>query len=115
MCVCEIESSNFEKVERIKSSLPSEDKILSLTNFYKALGNDTRVKILHSLLVEELCVCDIASVLEMTVSAVSHQLKILKDLKLLKNRRAGKEIFYSLYDSHIEKLLLQTFEHICEE
>lgn len=115
MCVCDIESSNNELVKNVKSLLPSEDKISDLANFYKALGNETRVKILHSLLVEELCVCDIASVLEMTISAVSHQLKILKDLKLLRNRRDGKVIYYSLYDSHIEKLLLQTFEHICEE
>lgn len=112
--ICDIEHQHTDVVEVVKSKLPDDDTINELANVYKALGNTTRIKILHCLLISELCVCDITEVLEMTTSAISHQLKILKDLKLVKNRRDGKVIYYSLYDNHIEKLLIQSFEHITE-
>lgn len=112
--ICDVEHKHKDSVSEVKAKIPDDNKISDLANFYKALGNTTRIKILYSLLVSELCVCDITEVLDMTTSAVSHQLKILKDLKLVKNRRDGKVIYYSLYDNHIEKLLMQTFEHITE-
>lgn len=112
--ICGVEHKHNDVVEVVRSKLADADTINELANVYKALGNTTRIKILHCLLISELCVCDITEVLEMTTSAVSHQLKILKDLKLVKNRRDGKVIYYSLYDNHIEKLLIQSFEHITE-
>lgn len=91
-----------------------EEKIQELADFFKVFGDVTRIKILCVLLQSEVCVCDLAEVVGMTQSAVSHQLRLLKQMKLVKNRREGKTVFYSLEDGHIESILNQGMEHIVE-
>lgn len=102
-------------VAQVKSSLPEEDKLLRLADLFKMFGDGTRVRILYVLFEAEVCVCDLASLLGMTQSAVSHQLRILKQARLIKARRDGKTVFYSLADDHVATLLRQGMEHICEE
>ena len=85
-----------------------------MADFFKVFGDSTRVKILYALLQSEMCVCDLAEVLQMTQSAISHQLRVLKQAKLVKNRREGKTVFYSLADGHIQMILNQGMEHISE-
>ena len=101
-------------VHQIENGMPSEDIINELANFYKVFGDVTRVKILCALFQAESCVCGLAEAIGMTQSAVSHQLRILKQMKLVKNRREGKEIYYSLADGHIQSILNQGMEHITE-
>ena len=91
-----------------------EEKLYELADLYKVFGDTTRIKILYVLLKQEMCVCDIAQALEMTQSAISHQLRILKQMDLVKNRRDGKTIYYSLADNHIASILNQGMEHISE-
>ena len=111
---CEIHEVHENLVHQIEDGMPSEEKIQNLADFYKVFGDVTRVKILCVLFQSELCVCDLAEVLEMTQSAVSHQLRVLKQAKLVKNRREGKIVYYSLADSHIQSILNQLMEHIAE-
>ena len=102
-------------VEKVNRSLPDMDSLLQLAELFKNFGDGTRVRILYVLLTAEVCVCDIARLLGMTQSAVSHQLRILKTARLIKARRDGKTIFYSLADDHVATLLRQGMEHICED
>lgn len=92
-----------------------EDSILNkMTAFYKSMGDKTRIKILYLLTKVELCVCDISNLLDMTKSAVSHQLKYLKEMKLIKSRKLGKEVWYSLSDNHVKKVFDMALEHVME-
>ena len=102
-------------VEEVQSRMPEEEKLHGLAEFFKVFGDTTRIKILYVLLQSEMCVYDIAALLNMTQSAISHQLRVLKQMQLVKFRREGKIVFYSLSDSHIENILNQGMEHICEE
>ncbi len=111
---CEIHEVHENLVHQIEDGMPSEEKIQNLADFYKVFGDVTRVKILCVLFQSELCVCDLAEVLGMTQSAVSHQLRVLKQAKLVKNRRDGKIVYYSLADAHIQSILNQGMEHIAE-
>lgn len=95
-------------------TIPEEDTILRLATFYKTFGDPTRIRILYALSIQELCVCDIADLLGMTQSAISHQLRILKQSELVKFRKEGKTVFYSLADSHVSTILAQGLEHINE-
>lgn len=115
-----IESCSFlcvheDVVAQVKSSLPEEAQLLSLADLFKVFGHGSRIRILYVLLEAEVCVCDLATLLGMTQSAVSHQLRILKQARLIKARRDGKTVFYSLADDHVATLLRQGMEHICEE
>ena len=94
--------------------MPAEEEIYYLSEFYKVFGDSTRIKILYVLLNQELCVNDIAQKLSMTPSSISHQLRILKQHRLVKFRRDGKTIYYSLADHHVENILSQGLEHIEE-
>ena len=94
--------------------MPEEDLLHELADFYKVFADSTRIKILCVLLEAEMCVCDLAEVLGMTQSAISHQLRILKQMKLVKNRREGKTVYYSLADDHIQTIISQGMEHIME-
>lgn len=100
---------------KVISVLPEETELYDLAELFKIFGDSTRIRILYVLEVSEMCVCDIAQVLGMTQSAISHQLRILKQNKLVKSRREGKSIFYSLADSHVSTILAQGREHIEEE
>lgn len=108
---CEVYHIDEEKVKKVKAGMIGEYKALSLSEIFKVLGDPTRVKILHTLLEEELCVCDIATLLGMSNSAISHQLRLLRTLKLVKFRKKGKRVYYSLDDEHIKKLIEMGVEH----
>ena len=111
---CEVHEVHENLVHQIEDGMPSEENIQKLAEFYKVFGDVTRVKMLCVLFQSELCVCDLAEVLGMTQSAVSHQLRVLKQAKLVKNRRDGKIVYYSLADAHIQSILNQGMEHIVE-
>jgi len=94
--------------------MPKEEELYELADLFKIFSDPTRIKILYVLSESELCVCDIAEKLDMTQSAISHQLKILKQSKLVKNRREGKAVFYSLADSHVKTIMRQGLDHVQE-
>lgn len=112
--VCETEHEHSETVERVISMMPDEGELYDLAELFKVFGDSTRVRILSALFCSELCVCDICSVLNMNKSAISHQLRILRQTKIVKSRREGKEVFYSLDDGHIEKIFKMAKEHLEE-
>ncbi len=111
---CEVFHVHENLVHQIEEGMPQEHVFQELADFYKVFGDVTRVKILCVLVQQELCVCDLAEVVGITQSAVSHQLRILKQMKLVKNRREGKIVYYSLADAHIQGILNQGIEHIME-
>ncbi|MDW5549332.1 metalloregulator ArsR/SmtB family transcription factor [Methanosarcina sp.] len=111
---CETNCIHDEAVQAVRQALFGDDVATSLAELFKALGDPTRVKILFSLMTRELCVCDLTAVIGISESAVSHQLKILRTLRLVKFRREGKVLYYSLDDDHIEKLFAQGLEHVTE-
>ncbi len=102
-------------VAKVQRELPGEESLLRLAELFKVFGDGTRVRILYVLFEAEVCVCDLAKLLGMTQSAVSHQLRILKQAHLIKARRDGKTVFYSLADDHVATLLRQGMEHVCED
>lgn len=104
-----------EMVNKVRETMPPEEEMQDLAEFYRVFGDATRLKILYVLLCSEMCVYDIANLIGMSQSAVSHQLRILKQMDLVKNRREGKTIFYSLADAHIVTILSQGLDHIEEE
>ena len=101
-------------VNQVKEAMPDEEILYDLAELFKIFGDSTRIKILYVLFESEMCVCDIAQLLGMTQSAISHQLRALKQSKLVKYRREGKTVFYSLADSHVRTILDQGIEHISE-
>ncbi len=111
---CEFLHAHGEQVDRVRAQMPSEDSLIDLSELYKVFGDSTRIKILYVLFESELCVCDIAALLGMTVSAVSHQLRILRTAKLVDFRREGKTVFYALADDHVRTILGMGMEHILE-
>ena len=112
MCDCEI--IHKDKVEMAKKSMLNDDCLLIIADFYKALSDSTRIKIINLLEKNELCVCDISSILNMTKSAVSHQLKNLRELNLIKSRKIGKEVWYTLADDHVKQVFDISLEHVLE-
>ena len=111
---CEIHETHEALLEKIDKQMPSAEEIDDLAELFKAFAEPSRLKILFSLCEAEVCVCDLAQSLNMTQSAVSHQLKILKQAKLIASRRDGKSIFYSLADDHVRTMIAQGMEHILE-
>ncbi len=103
-----------ELVDKVRARLPKDEALSDLADLFKLFGDTTRIKILYLLFENELCVCDIATLLNMTQSAISHQLKILKQSKLIKYRREGKTVFYSLADDHVHTIIAQGSEHLGE-
>ena len=103
-----------ETVQRVNEIMPGEEELFDLAELFKVFGDSTRIRILYVLFESEMCVCDIAQLLGMTQSAISHQLRALKQSKLVKYRREGKTIFYSLADDHVVTILGQGMEHIEE-
>lgn len=101
-------------VAQVLAEMPSDEHLYDLAELFKVFGDSTRIKILYALFEAELCVCDIARILNLTQSAVSHQLKVLKTARLVKPRREGKTIFYSLADDHVRRIIAQGMEHIEE-
>ena len=111
---CDVIHVHKDAAEKVRNCLPAEEELLELSGFFKVFGDATRIKILCILLQSEMCVCDLAQTLNMTQSAISHQLRMLKQMKLVKNRREGKTVFYSLADDHIQTIISQGMEHISE-
>lgn len=101
-------------VKRVTEEMPPDETLYDLAELFKVFGDSTRIKILYALFEAELCVCDIAQLLGLTQTAVSHQLRVLKNSKLVKFRRDGKTIFYSLADDHVCSIINQGMEHIIE-
>jgi ArsR family transcriptional regulator len=99
----------------VKEAMLPEEHLYDLAELFKVFGDSTRIKIISVLMVSELCVCDIAHVLGMTQSAISHQLRILKQTRLVKYRKEGKVVFYALNDEHIEKIFMMGFSHVTEK
>ena len=111
---CEFMHVHEQIVDRVEKGMPDEQQLLDLSEFFKVFGDSTRIKILYVLSQSEMCVCDIATLLQMGQSAISHQLRVLKQMRLVSFRREGKTVFYSLADSHIQTILDQGMEHINE-
>lgn len=111
---CETPEIHRDLLALVDEKLPEEDKLYDLAELFKIFGDSTRIRILFVLFESEVCVCDLAEALRMTPSAISHQLRILKQNKLVKSRRAGKSIFYSLADDHVRAIIGQGLEHVME-
>ncbi len=111
---CEISCIHKNLLKKANAKMPNETEMYDLSELFKVFGDSTRIRILFVLFEEEVCVCDLAEQLNMTQSAISHQLRILKQNKLVKNRRDGKSIFYSLADDHVRTIIAMGLEHIEE-
>ena len=111
---CEFMHVHEDIVEKVNREMPQDDALFDLAELFKIFGDSTRIRILYVLFESEMCVCDIAQLLGMTQSAISHQLRSLKQSKLVKYRREGKTVFYSLADGHVRTILDQGMEHISE-
>lgn len=112
---CDCNTIHENVVSEVRENMPEEDDLLELSELFKVFGDSTRVKILSALLRAEMCVCDIAVLLGMTKSSISHQLRILKQSKLVKNRKDGKVVYYSLADDHVKNIFDQGLTHVCEK
>lgn len=111
---CEYMHVHEDIVEKVKGDMPEDTLLYDLAELYKVFGDTTRIKILYVLFEQEMCVCDIAQILNMTLSAISHQLRVLKQAGLVKYRRDGKTVFYSLADDHVRTIIGMGMEHIEE-
>ena len=114
MC-CETKEVHEDLLKIVEETMPDETELYDLAELFKIFGDSTRIRILFVLFEAEVCVCDLAETLHMTQSAISHQLRILKANKLVKSRREGKQIFYSLADDHVRTIIDQGREHIEED
>ena len=112
--VCACVEIHEDRLRSVQEKLPDEERLMDLAELFKVFGDSTRIRILFVLFEAELCVCDLAEALHMTQSAISHQLRILKGSKLVKSRREGKSVFYSLADDHVRTIIGQGMEHIEE-
>ena len=122
MAIKEEENTTYETkaihkdvVKRVEKTMPKEEIIYDLADFFKILGDTTRMRILSALFQEEMCVYDIANLLKMTQSAISHQLRVLKQGRLVKYRKSGKVVYYSLDDEHVKEIVEQGLNHITEK
>ena len=112
--VCSFLNAHPEAIANVRATLPDDDTLLDVSELFKVLGDSTRCRILFVLLVSEMCVCDLSLLLGMSVSAVSHQVRILRQAQLVRYRREGKTVFYALADEHVRTLLSQGMEHVQE-
>ncbi len=112
---CEVKQIHTEHVTLSKEQMPPEDILVDMAEFFKMFGDSTRIRIIYALRAGELCVCDLAAVLGMTSTAVSHQLRLLKQTDLVRSRRDGKVVYYALADDHVEDIAALGYLHITEE
>jgi len=116
MCdICEVFNPDQDVVKLLEKKKLSEDVVYELSETFKVLGDPTRIKILHALNEKELCVCDLSELLKMSSSAVSHQLRVLRNHKLVKHRKEGRSVYYSLDDEHVMCLFGQGLSHVLED
>ncbi|ABP65841.1 regulatory protein, ArsR [Caldicellulosiruptor saccharolyticus DSM 8903] len=113
ICSCTVIHQNI--LEKVKKDLPDDEKLFDLSEFFKVFSDSTRVKILSALLISEMCVCDLAALLQVTQSAISHQLRLLKAFRLVKSRKEGKVVYYSLNDDHVKSILELGLLHLSEK
>ena len=111
---CEFMHAHEDIIDKVNQEMPEEEILYDLAELFKIFGDSTRIKILYVLLEAEMCVCDIAQLLNMNQSAISHQLRVLKQSQLVKFRREGKTVFYSLADGHVRTIHSQGMEHLAE-
>ena len=111
---CDCEVIHEEAVALVRGQMPDEDRLFDLADFYKVLADSTRIRIVQALVFHELCVCDISALLNMSQSAISHQLRLLKQSRLVKSRKAGKIVYYSIDDEHVSAILALGLTHIAE-
>ncbi|GAE86941.1 ArsR/SmtB family transcription factor [Acetivibrio straminisolvens] len=111
---CECSVIHEDVVNMVKKNMPKEEHLYDLAELFKVFGDTTRIKILYALFASEMCVCDIAALINMSQSAVSHQLRVLKQARLVKYRKEGKVVYYSLDDEHIKQIFDQGYMHITE-
>ena len=111
---CEYMYVHQDVVNKVKQDMPQDETLYDLAELFKVFGDSTRIKILYALFEVELCVCDIAQLLSVSQTAVSHQLRVLKNNKLVKFRKEGKNVFYSLADDHVRRIIDQGIEHVEE-
>lgn len=111
---CTCRHNHKEVVEQVYNHMPDDEVLYDVAELFKVFGDCTRIKILYALFESEMCVCDIADLLQMSQSAISHQLRVLKQTRLVKYRRDGKTVFYSLNDEHIKTIFNQGLEHVTE-
>ena len=112
--VCEVKIINKDKVDQVKKEMINETTYQNIADTFKATSDKTRLKILYALSKEELCVCDLSAVVDMSISLVSHQLRLLRDKKLVKYRKEGKSVYYSLDDDHVVQLIKMAYDHVTE-
>ncbi len=108
------EAVNIEIVNKVKSNMPDIKKLYELSDFFKVMGDGTRIQLLWALEESEMCVGDLAVLLDMTKSAISHQLKVLRMAKLVRAQKKGKNVYYALDDNHVQKILEYSLEHVKE-
>ena len=111
---CDEEEIHAEKVRLVSDQMPPEDRLYDLAELFKAFGDTTRIRILFALFEADICVCDLAASLGMTQSAISHQLRLLKQARLVNGRREGKQIVYYLADEHVRTIIQMGMEHVME-
>ena len=111
---CQITIIHQHTVNEVKARMPEDEKLYDLAELFKVFGDSTRIKIIYALFESEMCVCDLSALLDISQSAISHQLKTLKQARLVKNRRDGKVIYYSLDDEHIKNIFDAGYQHISE-
>ncbi|MDI9440791.1 MAG: helix-turn-helix transcriptional regulator [Firmicutes bacterium] len=111
---CDVSAIHTDVVDQVRDSMPLEEELFTLAELFKVFGDTTRIRILYALSQAEMCVCDIAFLLDMKQSAISHQLRVLKQAKLVKFRKEGRVVYYSLDDDHIKAIFDQGYQHILE-
>ena len=113
--LCDRVETHEVLLNKARREMPDEEQLYDLADLFKVFADSTRIRILYALFASEMCVCDIAELLDMTQSAISHQLRTLKQAKLVRSRREGKSVFYSLDDNHIVKIIDQGMAHVKED
>lgn len=113
--LCEVSTIHSDVLERVREQMPSEEPVYEVSELFKVFGDSTRARIICALNIEEMCVCDLAALLNMTQSAISHQLRLLKVSRIVKSRKQGRVVYYSLDDGHIGQIFAMAFDHVMEE
>lgn len=110
--LCETPHFNAEAIVSVKKSMPNENYIVEISEIFKLISNPTRLKIVLAIMAQELCVCDISNILNLSQSAISHQLRVLRGARLAKYRKQGKMVYYSIDDDHVSSMIKMALEHI---
>ena len=112
---CEVPVIHEDVLARVREKMPAEEPVYEVSELFKVFGDSTRARIICALNIEEMCVCDLSARLNMTQSAISHQLRLLKVSRIVKSRKQGRVVYYSLDDAHIGQIFAMAFDHVMEE